>query len=73
MTIESFSHKVSISETSLLELTGLVHDLRNVVTDLRIEIAAEKQRFEAEVYYRRGCQLLFGTNGDLKSQTLAIS
>jgi uncharacterized coiled-coil protein SlyX len=73
MVIESLSHKVSISETSVRQLTGLVHDLRNIVTELRMEIATEKRRFEAEVYYRRGCELLFGTNGYFKSQTLAIS
>jgi TPR repeat protein len=73
MTIESLSHKVSISETSVRQLTGLAHDLRNVVADMCIGIAAEKRRFEAEVYYRRAYKLLFGTNGRIKSQTLAIS
>jgi hypothetical protein len=62
MTTESLSHKVSISETSFRQLTGLVNDLH-------MEIATEKMPFEAEVYDR----LLFGTNGYLKSQTLAIS
>jgi hypothetical protein len=69
VTIES----VSISDSSARWLAGLVHDLRNVVANLRLEIDPEKRRFEAEVYYWRGCELLFGTNGYFKSQPLAIS